>query len=263
MTSPHNQRSSLNADLNPASHAADAKAVQVSGGIPCQQHLASAIDAQQGVSGNDHRVKAHTAGTSQQHQQQQQQTLCSDQNAPECSPSRDCSTAVNPQPDAQVMKQATEPAANGALTAKTTQLASPSSLQASQPDANVANAAIEHKAGLHPSQGVGSPPERQDAVSPKAVVRDLLHMPAKQSGSQSSLSRRTLGTATAASGPVADVTDTDLADKENDASSLSLTGSDTQSKSQGLKEQQLGTAAAAAAAQVMSLMLIRVCALTG
>ncbi|KAL0025392.1 hypothetical protein WJX79_003577 [Trebouxia sp. C0005] len=40
--------------------------------------------------------------------------------------------------------------------------------------------------------------------------------------------------------------------QENDASSLSLTGSDTQSKSQGLKEQQLGTAAAAAAAQVVA-----------
>ncbi len=79
-------------------------------------------------------------------------------------------------------------------------------------------------------------------------------MPAKQSGSQSSLSRRTLGTAAAASELAADVTDADLADKENDASSLSLTGSDTQSKSQGLKEQQQGTAAAAAAAQVMSLL---------
>jgi len=109
---------------------------------------------------------------------------------------------------------------------------------------------------LQLSQGAGGSPGGQDAVSPKAAVRDLVHMPARQSGSQSSLSRRTLGCATAASGPAADVTDADLADKENDASSLSLTGSDTQSKSQGLKEQQQGTAAAAAAAQVLLLLKI-------
>jgi len=254
--------------LNPASHAADPKAVRVSGGISCQPHLAANTDAQEGVSGTEHSVKAHTAGTSQQQQQQQQQTLCSDQDALECSPSDDCSTAVDPQPDALVTQQANEPAAAGAPNAKATQQASPSSQQASQPDAkitlDVAYAAVEHKAGLQLSQGVGSPPNRQDAVSPKAAVRDPVHMPAKQSGSQTSLSRRTLGSASAASGPAADVTDADLADKENDSSSLSLTGSDAQSKSHGLKEQQQGTAAAAAAAQVMSLLkiLIRVCTLT-
>lgn len=237
-------------------------AVQASDSIPCQPHLASTIDAQQQVSGTEHSVKAHTAGTSQQ-----QQTLCSDQDAPEGSPSDDCSTAVDPQPDAQVAQQANQPAAAGAPNAKTTQQASLSSLQASQPNAkltlDVAYAAIEHKAGLQLSQGAGSPHDRQDAVSPKAVVRELVHMPGKQSGSQSSLSRRIQGSASAASGPAADVTDADLADKENDASSLSLTGSDTQSKSHGLKEQQQGTAAAAAAAQVMSLSFIHVCTLTG
>ncbi|KAL0050919.1 hypothetical protein WJX82_009860 [Trebouxia sp. C0006] len=233
----------------------DAKALQASGGVPCQPQVAATTDAQQGISRTEDSVKAHTAGTSQQ-QQQQQQTHCSDQDAPECSPSDDCPTAIDPQPDALVTQQANEPAATGALTAKTTQQAPPFSQQASQPDAkltlNVASAAVEHKAGLQPSQGVGSPPGRQDAVSPTATVRDLAHMPAKQSGSQSSLSRRTLGTAAAASELAADVTDADLADKENDASSLSLTGSDTQSKSQGLKEQQQGTAAAAAAAQVVA-----------
>ncbi len=262
LITPHNQRPSLHADLNPASHAADAKAVQVSGGIPCQPHLASTIDAQQQVSGTEHRVKAHTASTSQQQQQQQQQEqmLFSDQDAPECSPADDCSAAVDPQSDALVMPQANQPAAAGAPTAKTTQQATTSSQQAGQPDAkialDIANAAAEHKACVQPSQGAGSPHGRQDAVSPKAAVKDLVHMPAKQSGSQTSLSRRILGSATSASGPAANVTDADLADKENEGSSLSLTGSDTQSRSQGLKEQQQGTAAAAAAAQVLLLLKI-------
>ena len=245
--------------LNPAFHAADAEAVLFSGGTQCQPHLAATADVQQQISGTEHSVKAHKAGTSQQHQKQQQhqqQALCSDQDVPECSPIDDYSAAVDPQADALVMQQANQPAAGSAPNAKATQQASPSSLQASQPDAkitlDVANAAVKHKADLQHSQGVGSPPGRQDAVSPKAAVRDLLHMPVKQSGSQTSLSRRTLGSASAASGPAAGVTDADLADKENDGSSLSLTGSDTQSKSQGLKEQQQGTAAAAAAAQVMS-----------
>ena len=249
--------------LNPALHAADAEAVLVSGGTQCQLHLAATADVQQQVSGTEHSVKAHTAGISQQHQhqqQQQQQALCSDQDVPECSPVDDYSAAVDPQSDALVMQQANQPAAGSAPNANTTQQASPSSLQASQPDAkitlDVALAAVKHKADLQPSQGVGSPPGRQDAVTPKAAVTDLLHMPVKQSGSQTSLSRRTLGSASAASGPAADVTDADLADKENDGSSLSLTGSDTQSKSQGLKEQQQGTAAAAAAAQVMSPLKI-------
>jgi len=47
--------------------------------------------------------------------------------------------------------------------------------------------------------------------------------------------------------------DVEVADKENDSSSLSLTGSDTQSRSQGLKEEQQGKAAAAAAAQVLTV----------
>lgn len=248
--------------LKSAFHAADAKSVQVSGSIPCQTHLAATSDAQQGVSGTEDSVKAHAAGGSQQQkqQQQQQQTLCSDQDAPECSPSDNCSAAIDPQPDAQAMQKANQPAAIGDPNVKITQNAFPSSLQASQPDAkltcDVAHAAVEHKADLQPSQGAGKPHGTQDAVSPIATVRDLVRMPAKQSGSQSSLSRCTPGSAAAASGPAADMTDADLADKENDASSLSLTGSDSQSNSQGLKEQQQGTAAAAAAAQVLLLLKI-------
>ncbi len=257
--------------LNPAFHASDSKAALVPGSVPCQLHLAATTDAQQGVSDTEHSVKAHTAGSSQQHQhqQQQQQVRCSDQDAPECSPVDDYSAAVDPQPDAQAMQQANEPAAAGAVAvaAKTTQQASPSSLQARQPDAkltlDIANVAVKHKADLQPSQGVGSPPGRQDAVSPKAVVRDRVNMPPKRSGSQTSLSRRTQGSKSAASEPAANVTDADLTDKENDTSSLSLTGSDTQSKSQGLKEQQQGTAAAAAAAQVMSLLKILIHAAHG
>ncbi|KAL0025913.1 hypothetical protein WJX77_002354 [Trebouxia sp. C0004] len=232
----------------------DARAVQVSCRIPCQPHLAATTDAQQEVFDTEHSVKAHKAGSSQQ--QPQQRTLCSDQDAPDCNAANDSSTAVTPQPDTLVMQQTSQPAAAAAATAQTTQQASPSSLQASQPDAkltsNIAHATVRQKAGLPPSQGVGSPPHGQEALSPRAAVRDLIHMPAKQSGSQSHLSGRVHGSATAASGPAADMTDADLADKENNGCSLSGTGSDTQSKSQGLEEQQQGTAAAAAAAQVVA-----------
>ena len=239
---------------------ADAKAAQEINPSQDRSSFASADSVPRQTANSDSGGEgARASGSSQQ----QQAPEC-DPDPPECSPADDESGAIDAQQTVSVIQETVHPA-DGISAAKTVKQISPVIQQVPQTDAEPL---LDRPHDAVQRKSVGSGSKEHDAceakshvASPQAVlmIRGTATLPVCQHGSQASVSKQTSGTRIA-SEPAAGMTrDVELADKENDYSSLlAAAASDTPSVSQGLKEVQQG-AAAAAAAQVVIIVLVFVC----
>ena len=207
--------------------AADAKLAQETNPSQDRASFTSADDVPQQTA--DSSSGGEGAGTSGS--LQQQQAIEHDPDPPECSPADDESGAMDAQQVVSMVEDTVHPADNISA-AKTVEQTSPVMQQVPQTDAEPfldrLHAADQRKADASGSKEHDASLVKSHVTSPKAVLmtRGSATLPVCQHGSQASLSRRTSGTGTA-SEPAAGMTaDVELADKENNSSSLSVAASD-------------------------------------